>query len=86
MLAQASHLPDEVFLRAASVLSSLVSDEERAAGMLFPAFSRILDVSKKMMVKVGAGKACPRRTSPLRASSAVPSARGSARNQTQLAV
>ena len=52
ILASASHLPDEVFLMAARVLSEVVSDDELAHGSLFPSFDRILWVSKTMMVKV----------------------------------
>jgi malate dehydrogenase (oxaloacetate-decarboxylating)(NADP+) len=53
-LCQAREITDEAFLIAAKALSEMASEEELAAGSLFPNFGRIREVSRKLMGRVAA--------------------------------
>lgn len=51
---QASRVTDEMFLAAARVLASLVSEEDLAAGRVYPCLTRIREVSKLIAAEVAA--------------------------------
>ena len=52
LAANASRLPDEIFLSAANALAQFVSDDDIAVGALYPTLSEIRDVSHAIAVAV----------------------------------
>ncbi len=52
MASEAHSVPDEMFLVAAEVLASMVSEKDLSIGRLFPSLTRIREVSLEIAVKV----------------------------------
>jgi malate dehydrogenase (oxaloacetate-decarboxylating)(NADP+) len=54
MVAESTRVTEEMFAVAARTLASMVSEDDLAMGRVYPALSRIRDVSKAIAVEVAA--------------------------------